>query len=74
MGDDSCIEHSDTRGDCAVVDGTMETDAIGRDLKDEGEPSTVLLVVVFYKEENIICPEWLATKQTISFLPTAGRY
>jgi hypothetical protein len=50
IGRDPCAEKSD-RGGCAVVDGAMEVEAAGLDLKDERE-SPASLVVIFYKKKT----------------------
>jgi hypothetical protein len=57
LGDDPCAEKSD-RGGCAVVDGAMEVEAAGLDLK-EGRDPPASLVVIFYKRKKHIHREWL---------------
>jgi hypothetical protein len=50
IGRDPCAEKSD-RGGCAVVDGAMEVEAAGLDLKDKRAPPASL-VVIFYKKKT----------------------
>jgi len=48
---DLCAEQSHTGG-CAVVNGATEAETGGRGLKDESEPPTASLVVVFYRKKT----------------------